>query len=92
LASPSMRRMTDTQRTTHEHAALSSRELQVLEMASLGLRNAQIAERLGLSVHAIKFHLAAVYKKLGVTNRTEAVVAYMRLVPARSGATGDLVA
>ena len=51
-------------------------------MASLGLRNAQIAERLGLSVHAIKFHLAAIYKKLGVTNRTEAVVTYMRSVPA----------
>jgi DNA-binding CsgD family transcriptional regulator len=47
-------------------------------MASLGLRNAEIADRLGLSVHAIKFHLAGIYKKLGVTNRTEAVVTYMR--------------
>jgi DNA-binding CsgD family transcriptional regulator len=51
-------------------------------MASLGLRNAEIAERLGLSVHAIKFHLAAVYKKLGAANRTEAVVTYLRGAPA----------
>ncbi len=53
-------------------------------MASLGLRNAEIAERLGLSVHAIKFHLAAVYRKLGVTNRTEAVVKYMHSLRADS--------
>ena len=35
-----------------------------------------IARRLGLTVHAIKFHLASVYRKLGVANRTEAAVAY----------------
>jgi DNA-binding NarL/FixJ family response regulator len=80
-----MSHMTDTSDTTRRNGGLSSRELQVLEMASLGLRNAEIAERLGLSVHAIKFHLAAVYKKLGVANRTEAVVTYMRLAPAGSG-------
>jgi NarL family two-component system response regulator LiaR len=73
--------MTETLRG-HWHGGLSPRELEVLDMASLGLRNAEIADRLGLSVHAIKFHLAAVYKKLGVTNRTEAVVTYMRLIPA----------
>ena len=79
-----MRHMTDTPRTAAS-GGLSTRELEVLEMASLGLRNAEIAARLGLSVHAIKFHLAAVYKKLGVANRTEAVVTYMRLTPATSG-------
>jgi DNA-binding NarL/FixJ family response regulator len=57
-------------------STLSQRELQVLELASLGLRNAQIAERLALSVHAVKFHLSGAYRKLGVTNRTEAVVAF----------------
>jgi DNA-binding NarL/FixJ family response regulator len=64
---------------------LSSREVEVLEMASLGLRNADIASRLGLSVHAIKFHLAAIYRKLGVANRTEAAVIYLRSVPLESG-------
>jgi DNA-binding NarL/FixJ family response regulator len=61
---------------------LSQREVQVLEMASRGLRNADIAANLELSVHAIKFHLSAVYRKLGVANRTEAVVAYLRSAPA----------
>lgn len=62
----------------HPSSRLSTRELEVLEMAALGLRNADIATRLGVSIHAIKFHLAAIYRKLGVTNRTEAVVAHMR--------------
>ena len=80
-----MRFMTDRPQPPPWDGKLSSRELEVLDMASLGLRNAEIAERLELSVHAIKFHLAGVYRKLGVTNRTEAVVAYMRRIPAGSG-------
>jgi DNA-binding NarL/FixJ family response regulator len=79
-----MRRMTELSHAP-KPSPLSRRELEVLEMASLGLRNADIAERLGLSVHAIKFHLAAVYKKLGVANRTEAVVSYMRSSPGPIG-------
>ena len=53
---------------------LSRRELEVLEVASHGETNAEIATRLGVSVHAVKFHLGSIYKKLGVANRTEAVV------------------
>jgi DNA-binding NarL/FixJ family response regulator len=61
-----------------ELAALSPRELEVLDMAALGLTNVQIGRRLHVSVHAVKFHLAAVYRKLGVANRTEAAVVYLR--------------
>jgi DNA-binding NarL/FixJ family response regulator len=57
---------------------LSPRESQVLELASLGLTNPQVAARLNVTVHAIKFHLASIYRKLGVTNRTEAAVYYLR--------------
>ncbi|MDP9491774.1 MAG: helix-turn-helix transcriptional regulator [Actinomycetota bacterium] len=57
---------------------LSPRELEVLEMASLGLTNWQIAARLQVTVHAVKFHLAGIYRKLGVTNRTEAAVMFLR--------------
>jgi DNA-binding CsgD family transcriptional regulator len=57
--------------------SLSARESEVLEMASHGLTNLEIGSRLGVSVHAVKFHLAAVYRKLGVHNRTEAVVLYV---------------
>jgi DNA-binding NarL/FixJ family response regulator len=47
-------------------------------MASTGLTNPQMAERLEVSVHAVKFHLASIYRKLGVANRTEAAVVYLR--------------
>lgn len=57
---------------------LSARELEVLEMASLGLTNVQIAEELSVTIHAVKFHLAAVYRKLGVANRTEAAFLFLR--------------
>jgi DNA-binding NarL/FixJ family response regulator len=40
------------------------------------MTNPQIARRLELSVHAIKFHLASIYRKLGAANRTEAAVAW----------------
>lgn len=54
----------------------SHREIEVLELATEGMTNPEIAVRLGLSVHAIKFHLGSIYKKLGAANRTEAAVAY----------------
>jgi two-component system nitrate/nitrite response regulator NarL len=57
---------------------LSPREVEVLEMASLGLTNPQVAERLNVTVHAVKFHLGAIYRKLGVMNRTEAAVVYLQ--------------
>ena len=60
-------------------------------MASLGLTNNEIGTRLHVSVHAVKFHLAAIYRKLGVANRTEAAVAYLRST-STPPATGDLPA
>ena len=51
---------------------LSARQREILEMVVEGLSNAQIAGRLYLSESTIKQHLRAVYKELGVRNRTEA--------------------
>lgn len=45
-------------------------------MTSQGLTNVEIARRLEVTVHAIKFHLGSIYRKLGVSNRTEAAAAY----------------
>jgi DNA-binding CsgD family transcriptional regulator len=56
---------------------LSPRETQVLEETSIGLTNEQVAARLDVTVHAVKFHLAAIYRKLGVANRTEAAALYL---------------
>ena len=47
-------------------------------MATQGLTNAEIAARMEVTVHAIKFHLGSIYRKLGVANRTEAAVVFAR--------------
>jgi DNA-binding CsgD family transcriptional regulator len=64
--------------TDHPVSLLTRREVEILEMTALGLTNAQIGARLNVTMHAVKFHLAAIYRKLGVVNRTEAVVAFLR--------------
>ncbi|HEX9029091.1 MAG TPA: response regulator transcription factor [Anaerolineales bacterium] len=51
---------------------LTEREIQVLQLLAQGLANKQIASRLGISEHTVKFHVSGIYSKLGVTNRTEA--------------------
>lgn len=58
--------------------SLTPRELEVLQMIAFGMTNAEAARRMHLSVHAIKFHLAAIYRRLEVNNRTEAAVTYLR--------------
>jgi DNA-binding NarL/FixJ family response regulator len=62
--------------------ALTERETEVLQLTAQGLANKQIAMRLGISEHTVKFHLSSLYAKLGVASRTEAV---------RSGARRGLV-
>lgn len=63
---------------------LSPRETEVLGLASLGLTNPEIALRLSVTVHAVKFHLAGIYRKFGVANRTTAVGIYLRELQAQS--------
>jgi NarL family two-component system response regulator LiaR len=52
---------------------LSKREREVLELLAEGLSNAEIAERLFVSIAAVKYHVSNILSKLGATNRTEAV-------------------
>lgn len=52
---------------------LSPREAEVLQLIAQGLANKQIALQLGISKHTVKFHGSAIYSKLNVSNRTEAV-------------------
>ncbi|MGH2881375.1 MAG: response regulator transcription factor, partial [Solirubrobacteraceae bacterium] len=49
---------------------LSRRETQVVELTTRGHTNPEIADLLGVSTSAVKFHLASVYRKLGVSYRT----------------------
>ena len=53
--------------------ALTARESEVLQLMAQGLPNKLIATRLGISLHTVKFHVASILAKLGVTSRTEAV-------------------
>jgi DNA-binding NarL/FixJ family response regulator len=48
-----------------------------MQLMTEGMTNRQIAGRLSVTVHAVKFHLASIYRKLEVHNRTEAVVAFL---------------
>ena len=58
---------------------LSKRQKQVLDLLSLGKSNQNIADDLGLSIPTIKMHVSAIFKKLNVKNRTEAVSIYSNL-------------
>ncbi len=52
---------------------LTSRERQVLELLAQGLSNRLMADRLTISEHTVKFHVASIYGKLGVSGRAAAV-------------------
>ncbi len=58
--------------------ALTPREREVLEMLAEGLSNKEIASRMKISEHTVKFHTAQIFAKLGVSTRTEAVVQGIR--------------
>ena len=62
----------------HPHLEKLTRQQSViLEHLSEGLLNKEIAHRLGISEHTVKQHNNAIYKKLQVNNRTEAVRLYL---------------
>lgn len=56
--------------------ALTDREHQVLELASAGLSNKHIGLKLDLHEKTIKHHMTQIFTKLGVSNRTEAAMAF----------------
>src|SRR3954453_5287357 len=53
------------------HSDLTKRELEILSFVAEGASNARIARSLWVTEQTIKFHLSNVYRKLGVTNRTQ---------------------
>jgi DNA-binding NarL/FixJ family response regulator len=58
---------------------LTSRQLEVLELLTEGLTNAEIAEQLFVSTRTAEHHVEAILTKLGVTNRREAARRYAEL-------------
>jgi two-component system, NarL family, response regulator YdfI len=58
---------------------LTAREIEVLRMIAEGLGNKEIASKLSISDHTVKFHLSSIFAKLGAANRAEAVTLGIRL-------------
>jgi two-component system, NarL family, response regulator YdfI len=63
---------------------LTERELEVLQSASRGERNKEIAYKLGITERTVKAHLASIYQKFGVDSRAAAVA-----VAAQKGLLGE---
>jgi DNA-binding CsgD family transcriptional regulator len=59
--------------TRDNPAGLTERELEVLQLLTLGLSNAEVAQRLTLSEKTVGHHVSAVLRKLGARSRSRAV-------------------
>jgi NarL family two-component system response regulator YdfI len=57
---------------------LTPREVEVLRMIAEGLGNKEIASKLSISDHTVKFHISSIFAKLGASNRAEAVTLGIR--------------
>jgi DNA-binding NarL/FixJ family response regulator len=84
----------DASATAAKAAGLTDRELAILTALAQGKSNAAIAQELWVAPQTVKFHLTNIYRKLGVTNRTEAArYAYQQgLVesPLYEGGSGEI--
>lgn len=69
---------------------LTERQTQVLALMVRGLSNREIAARLGLSEGTVKIHATAIFKTLGVSSRTQALIAVARYGIDLDQTAGDL--
>ncbi len=73
VASKLIQRMTDEPGDRATAEKLTPRELEVLQLISLGWLNKEIANELAISERTVKFHVSSILSKLDAGNRTEAV-------------------
>lgn len=66
----------DQSTTAEEVEKLTAREREVLELVAQGFINKEIADRLSVSVEAVRWHLKHIYAKLHVRSRTEAALKF----------------
>lgn len=69
-------------RTVAERYGLTKSQACVLDLLAEGKTNREIAELLGVTEGTVKIHVSAIFKALGVSNRTEAVLEIQRLLKA----------
>ncbi len=78
VSSAALQRVARAVARWRDPCALSRRELQVLQMISLGASIGEVAAQLRLSPHTVRNHLKGVYRKLGVRGRVEAAAYAVR--------------
>jgi len=61
-------------RTLRSNDLLTKREAEIVELVCQGLRNRDIASRCDLAEGTVKIHLNSIFRKLGVTSRSELIV------------------
>jgi DNA-binding NarL/FixJ family response regulator len=84
----------ETETRHRSSASLTQRETDILALLSEGRSNRDISRALFLSEKTVKAHLAAIFRKLGVTNRTQAAMAAVSMgigPPTRPSDVGDTV-
>jgi DNA-binding NarL/FixJ family response regulator len=65
-------------RRNQDTYGLSNREIEVLQLLADGMSNKEIASKLFISTQTVKTHIAHIFNKLGVNDRTEAVASALR--------------
>ena len=71
-------KMIDRDKDTVKIESLTKRELEVLKNLSYGMYNKEIAEKLDISERTVKNHISNIFKKIEVTDRTQAAVFAIR--------------
>ena len=61
-------------RTVRSDDLLTKRELEIVDLVCMGLRNRDIAQRCNLAEGTVKIHLNSIFRKLGVASRSELIV------------------
>ena len=71
-------KMIDRDKDVMKIESLTRRELEVLKNLSIGMYNKEIAEKLDISERTVKNHISNIFKKIEVTDRTQAAVFAIR--------------
>lgn len=74
-----VRRLNEPQHPVSEERIVSEREEEVLQLITDGGSTPEVAAKMYISQKTVKNHLASIYQKLGARDRTQAVLAAMRL-------------